>query len=74
MRMLASIVRKHSLQFVRVKGTGLWARRIARKYPQNLGLQEEPAGGNVGSHLAHAKRGQHRTTGDSMRVSSASPT
>ncbi len=63
MRMLASIVRKRSLQLVRVKGTGLRARRIARKDPQNLRLQEESAAGNAGPHLAHAKRSQHRTTG-----------
>ena len=46
-----------------MKGTGLRARRIARKDPQNLGLQEESAAGNAGPHLAHAKRSQHRTTG-----------
>src|ERR1700674_1031227 len=46
-----------------MEGTGLRARRVARKYPQNLGGQEEPAGRNAGPHLAHAKRGQHRTIG-----------
>jgi hypothetical protein len=63
MRMLASVERKHTLQLVRVEGTCLRARRIARKDPQNLGRQEEPAGGNAGPHLAHAKCSQHRATG-----------
>ena len=44
-----------------MEGTGLRARRIARKDPQNLGRQEESAGRNAGPHLAHAKRGQYRT-------------
>jgi hypothetical protein len=49
-----------------VEGTGLRARRVARKDPQTLGCQEEPAGRNAGPHLAHAKRGQHRAIGDDV--------
>ena len=63
MRMLSSIESKHRLQLDRMEGTRLRARRIAIKDPQNLGRQKEPAGGNAGAQLAHAKCSQHRATG-----------
>jgi hypothetical protein len=46
-----------------MEGTRLRARRIASKDPQILSRQEEPAGGNAGPHLAHAKCSQHWAIG-----------
>ena len=73
-RAFASIECKHTLQLVRVEGTSLRARRIARKAPQNLGRQEEPAGGNAGPQPAHAANiGRSAAMSSFMRISSASP-